>query len=347
MQRSFIEIKMNKNEQPLISVIVPVYNGESYIDDCITSVLNQEYKNFELILVNDGSQDGSKEKLDIWEEKNKKIKVIHQINGGVSAARNKGIENANGKYITFIDIDDCISKDFLFYYYNLIKKFDAEIALTPMPQKFSNPAECITEKIEDDIKVWSGEKTACEMLYYNIAIGPWNKLISKELIDKYNIRFNNNLAYGEGFNFSVDCFQRAKKVAVGRKKVYYYRVNNPNSAMTKFKLKLVTGSIEAQKCIKKNLVNETEELLKACRYANWHTYCDCLNTIIGCKVIEQNKELYKEIKKVCKEDSKYAINAPVPRSDKIKGILYGINPYLTAKLINKFRKRKFTIQKEN
>lgn len=342
-----MKIKMNKNEEPLISVIVPIYNGERYIDDCIMSVLNQEYKNFELILVNDGSIDGSKEKLDVWEKKNKKIKVINQSNSGVSVARNKGIEKANGKYVTFIDVDDYISKDFLFYYYNLIKNFDAEIALTPMPKKFSVLAECTTEKIEDKIKIWSGEKAACEMLYYNIAIGPWNKLISKELIDKYNIRFNPSLSYGEGFNFSVDCFQRAKKVAVGRKKVYYYRVNNPNSAMTKFKLKLVTGSIEAQKCIKENLVNETEELLKACKYAKWHTYCDCLNTIIGCKVIKQNKELYNEIKKVCKENSKCAINAPVPKSDKIKGILYGINPYLTAILINKFRKRKFTIQNEN
>ena len=338
-----MEIKMNKNDEPLISVIVPVYNGENYIDDCIMSVLNQEYKNFELILVNDGSQDGSKEKLNIWEKKNEKIKVIHQSNSGVSVARNTGIEKANGKYLTFIDVDDYISKDFLFYYYNLIKKYDAEIALTPMPQKFSNHAECTTEKIEDNIKVLSGEKAACEMLYYNIAIGPWNKLISKELIDKYKIRFNPNLAYGEGFNFSVDCFQRAKKVAVGRKKVYYYRVNNPNSAMTKFKLKLVTGSIEAQKCIKNNLVNKTTELLKACRYANWHTYCDCLNTIIGCKVLKQNKELYNDIKKVCKKDAKYAIKSPIPKSDKMKGILYGISPYLTAKLINKFRKRKFTI----
>ena len=205
-----MEIKMNKNDEPLISVIVPVYNGENYIDDCIMSVLNQEYKNFELILVNDGSQDGSKEKLNIWEKNNEKIKVIHQSNSGVSVARNTGIEKANGKYLTFIDVDDYISKDFLFYYYNLIKKYDAEIALTPMPQKFSNHAECTTEKIEDNIKVLSGEKAACEMLYYNIAIGPWNKLISKELIDKYKIRFNPNLAYGEGFNFSVDCFQRAK-----------------------------------------------------------------------------------------------------------------------------------------
>ena len=96
---------MNKNEDTLISVIVPVYNGENYIDDCIKSVLNQEYKNFELILVNDGSQDGSKEKLDTWEKKNEKIKVIHQNNSGVSAARNKGIEKANGKYVTFIDVE--------------------------------------------------------------------------------------------------------------------------------------------------------------------------------------------------------------------------------------------------
>ena len=214
-----------------------------------------------------------------------------------------------------------------------------------MPQKFDDDSENVSHNIEDSVQIWDGEKTACEMLYYNIAIGPWNKLISKELIDKHNIRFNPKLSYGEGFNFSVDCFQRAKKIAVGKKKVYYYRVNNPNSAMTKFKLELVTGSIEAQRCIRKNLVSETKALIDACRYANWHTYCDCLNTIIGCKVIKQNKDIYREIKRVCKKDSRCALISPVHKSDKIKGILYGISPYLAAKLINKLRKRKFTVEK--
>lgn len=340
-----MKIKTNKMKEPLITVIVPVYNGEKYIDKCVMSVLNQEYKNIELILVNDGSKDKSAEILDNWSKKSEKIRVIHQENSGVSVARNKGIEESKGLFLTFVDVDDYIANDFISYYYNLIKKYDAEIALTPMPQKFDDDSENITQDIEENIQIWDGEKTACEMLYYNIAIGPWNKLISKKLIDKYNIRFNPKLSYGEGFNFSVDCFQRAERIAVGKRKVYYYRVNNPNSAMTKFKLELVTGSIEAQKCIRKNLVKETQALIDACKYANWHTYCDCLNTIIGCKVIEQNKEMYQEIKHVCQKDSSCALKSPVPKSDKIKGILYGINPYLTAKLINKLRKRKFTVEK--
>ena len=340
-----MKIENNKKNIPLISIIVPVYNGEKYIDKCVMSVLNQEYKNIELILVNDGSQDRSKEILDNWANKNEKIKVINQNNSGVSVARNNGIEMAKGKFLTFVDVDDYIAKDFISYYYNLIEKYNAQIALTPMPQKFDDSFEENIQEIKDEIQIWDGERTACEMLYYNIAIGPWNKLISKELIDNYNIRFNPKLSYGEGFNFSLDCFQRAKKIAVGNRKVYYYRVNNPNSAMTKFKLELVTGSIEAQKCIRKNLVKQTEKLIDACKYANWHTYCDCLNTIVGCKVIKQNKEMYKEIKYVCKKDSICALKAPVPKSDKIKGILYGINPYLTAQIINKLRKRKFTIER--
>lgn len=328
---------------PLITVIIPIYNGEKYIEQCVTSVLEQDYKNIELILIDDGSTDNSYYILEKWKEKDKRIIVIHQENAGVSAARNMGIENAKGEYVTFIDVDDYIAKDFISYYYQLIKRYKVDIALTPMPRKFSRQSEVTDEVIEDKIEIWNGEKTACAMLYYNIAIGPWNKLISKQLIDKYHIRFHPNLSFGEGFNFSVDCFQRAEKVAVGKRKVYYYRVDNPNSAMTKFKLKLVTGSIEAQENIKKNLVTETEQLIDACHYANWHTYCDCLNTMIGCKVIKQNKDIYKKIKIVCKKDAKYAFKAPVPKIDKLKGILYSINPYIAARIINRFRLRKFTI----
>jgi len=334
-----------KINEPLITIIVPVYNGEKYINKCITSILNQKYQNIELILVNDGSKDGTKEILDDWSRKNTKIKVIQQENKGVSIARNTGIEAARGDFLTFVDSDDYIANDFISYYYKLIKEYNADIALTPKPQKFNEESQNIVPNIEDNIQIWTGEKAACEMLYYNIDIGSWNKLISKELIEKYNIRFNPKLSYGEGFNFSVDCFQRAKKIVVGKKKVYYYRVNNPNSAMTKFKLELVTGSIEAQKYIRKNLVKETKELIDACKYANWHTHCDCLNTMVGCKAINQNKKIYKKIKKVCRKDSICALKSPVPKIDKIKGILYGINPYFAAQLINKFRKRKFTVEK--
>lgn len=333
---------MKTNE--LISVIVPVYNGQKYIDICVKSVLNQSYKNIELILVDDGSTDDSYKVLEKWKEEDSRVKVIKKENAGVSSARNAGIEAASGAFVTFIDVDDFIENDFLDYYYNMIKKYNTDIALTPMPRKFCDANIGNKEEVEEKIEIWDGEKTTCAMLYYNIAIGPWNKLIKKEIIDKYNIRFNTNLAYGEGFNFSVDCFQRANRVAVGNRKVYNYRVDNPNSAMTKFKLKLVKECIEAQDCIQRNLVIKTDKVINACKYARWHTYCDCLNTIVGCKVINQNKELYYEIKEVCKRDSKYTKNAPIPKADKIKGILYSINPYMAAKIINTLRRRKFTVE---
>ena len=116
---------MKNNE--LISVIVPVYNGQKYIDICVKSVLNQSYKNIELILVDDGSTDDSYKVLEKWKEEDSRVKVIKKENAGVSSARNAGIEAASGAFVTFIDVDDFIENDFLDYYYNMIKKLDAFI----------------------------------------------------------------------------------------------------------------------------------------------------------------------------------------------------------------------------
>lgn len=332
----------------LISIIVPVYNAENYIKDCVESILKQDYNNIELIIVDDGSTDNSAKIIDEYKNVDKRVNVIHQKNSGVSVARNQGLEVAKGEYVCFIDVDDFISEDYISYYYNLIIENDAEIALTPQPRRFNEETKKNKINTENDtVEIWPGEKAAMEMLYYNLVIAPWNKMISMNLINKYKIRFNTKLAYGEGFNFSVDSFQRANKVAVGHRKVYNYRVDNPSSAMTKFSMRLVDGSIEAQETIKNNLVNRTPELLRACRYANWHTYCDCFNTMIGCKVAKKYKEKYKKIKKVCKKEALCVLKAPVTSKEKIKGILYYINPYITAKIINHFRLRKFTEEENN
>lgn len=335
----------SNKEKKLISVIVPIYNVENYIEECINSILNQNYRNIEIILVDDGSKDNSGKIADRKSKEDDRIKVIHQKNSGVSTARNVGIDNAKGEYICFVDGDDYLSSNYITYLYELIEKNDADVSLTPFPRKFNNSNVLDEENGEnDDIRVWKGQRAAEEMLYYNIVISPWNKMVKKEIIDKYNIRFNSKLAFGEGFNFSIDCFQRANKVAVGKKKLYNYRVDNPTSAMTKFSMKLIDGSIEAQKTIKNNLVERTPKLLKACRYANWHTYCDCLNTMIGARVNKKYTEKYREVKKVCRKDAICVVKAPIPKKEKIKGLLYFINPYMSAKLINHFRLRKFTIE---
>src|SRR5690554_2831077 len=101
-----------KNE-PLISIIVPVFNKENYLRECLDSIINQDYQNFELIVVNDGSTDGSKIICEEYAAKTDKIILVHKENGGVSSARNIGLQKAKGEWITFVDGDDYISKNYL------------------------------------------------------------------------------------------------------------------------------------------------------------------------------------------------------------------------------------------
>ena len=106
----------------LITVVVPVYKVEKYIDRCVTSIINQSYKNLEIILVDDGSPDNCGKICDDYARKDERIKVIHKENGGLSDARNAGINIAKGKYITFIDSDDYIKYDYVEFLYNNIEK---------------------------------------------------------------------------------------------------------------------------------------------------------------------------------------------------------------------------------
>lgn len=331
-------------KEPKISIIVPVYNGEKYLNECIESILNQDYHNIELLLVDDGSTDHSGQICDEYAKKDKRIKVIHQSNAGVSAARNHALEKMNGKFVSFVDQDDKVMPNYFTYLYKILIQNSAEISITPDACRFTDTKYSSNDPNKDYVEIWNGEKAAEQMLYYNIIIGPWNKLISRQLIDKYHIQFNEDFFGGEGFSFSVDCFQRAKKVAVGHQKLYCYRVDNSESGTTRFNLRLMKSNIAAQKYIKNNLVQSTSTLLKACKYANWHTHCDNLNTIVGCKVIQQHKNFYNNIKKVCKKDALCALRAPVSKKDKCKSILYYISPYLASKIINCFGMKKFTVE---
>ena len=121
-----------------ISVIVPVYNIEHYIEECIKSILNQTFKEFELLLVDDGSTDSSLNICRGYEKKDNRIKVIHKKNGGLSDARNVGIEKACGKYICFIDGDDFIANDTLENMYNLILKNNSQIAVCNMVRYYED-----------------------------------------------------------------------------------------------------------------------------------------------------------------------------------------------------------------
>lgn len=123
---------------PLISVIVPVYNVAPYLRHCIDSIINQTYQNIEIVFINDGSTDDSAEILTEYESKDSRIRVIHQKNGGLSNARNNGISNSKGSYITFIDSDDYVSKDYVSYLLDLLRKnnFQSKLAICSLMNVF-------------------------------------------------------------------------------------------------------------------------------------------------------------------------------------------------------------------
>lgn len=337
---------MNKKE-PCITIIVALYNGEKYINECINSIINQDYKNLEILLIDDGSPDCSGKIADEYAKNDARVKVIHQMNSGVSIARNNAIDMASGEYICIIDQDDIISRDYVSYFYKLIRKNNAEIALTPKVDKFFKAPKRSKGLKQEKTEIWDAEKTIIEMLYHKIPIAPWNKMISKNLIKQNNIKFNENFFNGEGFAFSIDCFQCANRIAVGNRKIYHYRVGDPNSGASRFKKEWIESSLNAQTYIKSSLKTENGKIIKAWNFSNWHTNCDALNVIIGCDAIRGNEKLYNKIKDKVQKEALCVFDAPISMQQKIRGILFKINPYIASKIINCFRNRKFKRNEDN
>lgn len=218
-------------KQELISVVIPIYNVEKYVEKCVNSVISQTYKNMEIILVDDGSKDKSGEICDSFEKKDKRIKVIHKKNGGLSDARNAGIEIAKGKYISFIDSDDYVSELFIERLYNLCTQNNADIAECAFI-KFEDKSQI--KKIEDStvISVKNNEDVLYDLYRkesYVVTVVVWNKLYKMDLFN--DIRFPKGKINEDEFT-TYKLFWKCKKIAITSERLYYYRKNN-NSIMGK------------------------------------------------------------------------------------------------------------------
>lgn len=332
------------SDKPLVTIIIGMYKGEKYIRECIDSVLNQTYQNLELILIDDGSPDNCGKIADEYATKDNRVKVIHKENSGVSASRNVGLDSAKGDYIGILDQDDVLDSEYVSYFLKILQDNNAEIAITPQPDKFFGKINR-DDLNHDSIQVWSGHDATEQMLYHKLVIAPWNKLISAKMINANHIRFNPDFFGGEGFAFSIDCFEHAKRVAVSQKKIYHYRVGDPESGASKFRESSVISSINAQKYIREHLVERSDRMLKAWNFSNWHTYCDQLNMIVGCKAENQAPDMYKMLYDYCKKHANVAFSAPISAQQKLRGILFAINPHMASEIINHFRIRKFAVSK--
>lgn len=170
---------------PIISIIVPVYKVEKYIDKCIESVLAQDYENIEIILVDDGSPDNCPQICDKYAKKYKNIISLHKPNGGLGSARNYGVEHASGKWIAFVDSDDFVRPEYISNMWSLCEKYKADIVSCGVTQVDEYDNE-LTKSVETEFKILSGEEAFFQM-YFARKIGhrSYSKLIKKEVIKKH------------------------------------------------------------------------------------------------------------------------------------------------------------------
>lgn len=322
-----------------VSIIVSMYSGEKYLCECLDSIIKQSYQYLEILLVDDGSPDKCGQIADSYALVDSRINVLHQNNSGVSVSRNNALNIATGKYICFVDQDDILSIDYVEYLLNLCEMHDSEIALTPNVDKFFS--EIHMDNNPGKVEVVTGEEAVKEMLFHKYVIAPWNKMIRLDLIKKGKIQFNPNFFNGEGFAFSIECLQAAKKVAVGSKRIYHYRVGDPYTGASVYKESYLKSSLNAQQYIREKLHNPSDEIMKAWRFSNWHTHCDAFNIMVGCSAKRANEKLYKELYTFCQKEALCALKAPVSIQQKVRGILFKSCPYIAAKIINCFRNRKF------
>lgn len=215
-------------DSPLISVVIPVYNVEKYINQCLDSILKQTYSNLEILLTDDGSTDNSGNICDEYSRKDNRIKIFHQQNKGVSAARNNGIRHANGDFISFIDPDDFIDKDFYEYLLNQIHKSDSDIVFCSF-RKVNEQEIPFSKKEEeqDSIATYFRDDAVINCLRARNGFGMfvWNGLFKKKTVPL----FNEEIRICEDQDFSVAALLKAQKVSICKGVKYNYRIRMTGS----------------------------------------------------------------------------------------------------------------------
>ena len=209
------------SNQPLISIVVPVYNSEKHLRQCVDSLLSQTYENWELLLINDGSKDKSGEICDYYTNLDCRIRAIHKSNGGVSSARNIGIKEAHGKFIAFIDSDDFVKKD---YIYEFIKCNPAIKSLTITGVISKNlTEEYLSYSYPNKISI-NKDKASNIIIKYDLFKdgGPTNKLFDRELIIANDLLFREDLNYHEDHIFVYQYYLLCDTLNFSNYNGYYY-----------------------------------------------------------------------------------------------------------------------------
>lgn len=317
-------------EKDKISIIVPVFNLENYIENCIKSLIEQTYKNIEIILVDDGSTDNSAEVLDKYSKLDKRIKIIHKNNEGVSKARNIGLNESQGKYITFVDGDDTVDENYVEFLYRSMIDNKADISICGH-RDIKN--ENIIFETKDYIKL-SNNVEALKMLfetnYFSTTI--WAKMYKRELF-KEN-RFDETVAVAEDLDLLYRVFEKAKVIYINTKEKHYNTLIRNGSASRKGYNQNWKKAVE----VAEKIVNNTKDKFPDIKFYAIKRYIRINFACIKMILSDGNKEYYKEIKTFTKNIKKYVAENEYKLNKKEKFILICANNKLLRKLYQAIKK---------
>lgn len=321
-------------KNPLISVIVPVYNVEKYLRRCIDSILAQTFTDFELLLIDDGSKDNSGKICDEYAERDNRIKVFHKENGGVSSARNIGLDNAKGEWITFVDSDDWIDKEYLNDYLN----YDVDLICQGLKQINATDNSIEDLKKYDFLETYVSDHIsyALYVMFIDGTLGYiWNKLFKHKILKDHNIRFIENISIREDEIFVFKYCQYIKSIVL-LPTVNYNYVHYQNSLMRRKYINPIELTNIIEKSYKTSLilpltpefrkaieVNRTDSLV----WAGWMLYYK-KHLIDYSKRIDLLKIIYESHKYTPTISSKRFCKLPLKIMDFVYVIKYFMKTYV-------------------
>lgn len=223
-----------------VSIIVPVYNAEDYLENCINSMLHQTYSDIEIVLINDGSTDSSSKIIDRYAKKDKRLKSIHIKNSGVSTARNIGLQNATGNWIVFVDSDDWIEPNMISFSVNKALETKADIVMWTYFKNYANEELALSLLPGGDQEITANKDLfhlkAIYQMYgedkvrESVSSGTvWCKLYKKSLIEDNNLEFKVGLTRAQDTVFSLNAFEQANKIVYYDKSLYHYRITTTST----------------------------------------------------------------------------------------------------------------------
>ena len=233
-----------------ISLIVPVYNSITTLERCLKSMINQKYKDIEIILINDGSEDNSLQIIKEYAKRDSRIVIINQNNRGVSTARNVGIEKSTGEYIIFIDSDDYLEENSVDGLINILKNDNADLYIMPYYKEEKGKKEFINYSFLKN-KTYDTKEKICRIIpnfignvdkegnrIQNIMGSIWSKVFKSDIIKRYNIRMNEKIEITEDLNFLIEYMIHCDKIKIMNYYFYNYVIENNKSITKKYKANL-------------------------------------------------------------------------------------------------------------